>query len=47
VVRVLNRLREVRGVPQLLFGDNGAQFSSHLLPSREMTEPRTGQELTF
>jgi putative transposase len=31
VVRVLNRLKELRGVPQLLFCDNGSEFTGQMM----------------
>jgi putative transposase len=31
VVRVLNRLKEQRGVPKLLFCDNGPEFTGQML----------------
>ena len=44
VVRVLNRLKEIRGVPQVLFCDNGAEFTGQMM---DLWAYRNGVKIDF
>jgi putative transposase len=44
VVRVLNRLKEQRGLPQLLFCDNGAEFTGQMM---DLWAYRNGIKIDF
>ncbi len=44
VVRVLNRINQQRGVPKVLFCDNGSEFTSH---SMDLWAYQTGMKIDF